>query len=332
MPGLSVIVPSYNSEKSIGRTLAAIRGSSYGQYELIVVDDGSSDQTALIAEKYADKLIRLPCNSGKNNARRKGLGAASAEIIVNIDSDVVVRPDTLANISNYFSEHPETGAITGLFSKHHPNDDFFSQYKNLYMHYIFKRLPEKVTFLFGSIYAIRKESAVICNNHYKFGEDTAYGQQLVSCGRQIAFLNDLEVTHLKKYNFFSLLKNDFRIAFYWANILIKYKGWEQLGKNKIGFAHSPVEQLISVVLAFLISLCVFVPLLRNLKFLAASFCLVILWLVLNLRFFWFLFREKGLLFILGSIFLTFLDNIVMASGIILGLVFGLTSFFRDDKE
>jgi len=53
--------------------------------------------------------------------------------------------------------HPDCAALTGLLSKEHPNAGFFSQYKNLYMHYIFKKMSERVTFMYGSINAFRKE-------------------------------------------------------------------------------------------------------------------------------------------------------------------------------
>jgi glycosyltransferase involved in cell wall biosynthesis len=317
MPELSVIVPAYNSVKSIEKCLLAIRGSSYREYELIVVDDGSRDGTLLIAEKYADKIIRLSQHSGRNSARQNGIEAASAEVIVNIDSDVLVQFDTLGKIADYLSRHPEVDAITGLLSKEHPNPDFFSQYKNLYMHYIFSRLPQRVTFLYGSICALRRDAAAMCKSDYQFGVDTAYGQELTSRGKKIAFLRDLEVTHLKKYNLLSFIRNDFMVPFNWAGIFITYNGWNQLGKNRVGFAHAPVWQLISVPLSlavFLLSVLLF----WEKRVEVSLLFLVLTWLILNLGFFKFLLKEKGPLFFIAGVFVTFLDNMIMALGIICG--------------
>ncbi|MCX5713948.1 MAG: glycosyltransferase, partial [Candidatus Omnitrophica bacterium] len=267
------------------------------------------------ARRYADKVIRLEKNLGKNYARRMGIGAANGEIVVAVDSDIVIKKDTLNRIAGYFENNRRTDALTGLFSKEHPNKDFFSQYKNLYMHYIFRKLPKRVNFLFGSICAMRRDAANLCNSSYRYGQDTAYGQQLVSHGKNIFFLTDLEVIHLKKYNFWSLLKNDFNICFYWANIFLKFKGWKQLGRNKVGFAHSPVEQLISVCLAP--ATLLFIPLKLFIL------CPVLLWVALNIGFLRFLLNESGMAFALVSTFFTFLDNIVMALGITCGFLFGL---------
>ncbi len=323
MPNLSVIVPAYNSVKFIERCLTAIRSSSYKQYELIVVDDASQDGTLLVAEKYADKVIALPDNCGRNFARRKGIEAANTKIIVDIDSDVIIQPDALGKIAVYFDAHPEIDAVTGLLSNEHPNGDFFSQYKNLYMHYIFSKLPQSVTFLYGSICAMRRDVAVLCDNNYRLGEDTAYGQFLVSRGKKIVFLRDLETVHLKKYNFLTFIKNDFFIPFYWAGIFATFKGWKQLGKNKVGFAHSPIEQLVSVCLAPVMLLFLPLSLVMNFPVKLFILCVVLLWLGLNISFLRVLLNEKGVAFAIAATFVTFLDNIVMAFGIMCGFLSGL---------
>lgn len=316
---LSVIVPTYNSQSSIGQCLKSVRQSISRDYELIVVDCTSQDATVSIAANYADKVIQLQGKSDRTHARISGVKAASGQIIVNIDSDVVIKPDTLTKINNYFSQHPEIDALTGLLSKEHPNRNFFSQYKNLYMHYIFSKLPEKVSFLYGSIYAFRRQAAEIYDADIKIADDTALGQKFVSAGKQIAFLKDLEVIHLKRYNLFSFIKNDFQIPFDWAKIFLKYKGWRQLGKNKTGYAHSPLGQLFSVMIA----LCIFVLALGSIfGFFSVSvfWSLVLLWLLLNLSFFYFLIKEKSIIFSIIAIVITFLDNLVMAGGILAGFV------------
>jgi len=327
MPYMSVIVPAYNNQDTMEKCLKAIRESTYQDYEVIVVDCGSQDATCSIAKKYADKLIESPTKFDRSHARTAGIAAANGQIIVNIDSDIVIRPDTLTEINNYFSKHREIDALTGLLSKEHPNHNFFSQYKNLYMHYIFRKLPEKVTFLYGSIYAIRDETAHIYASDIKIADDTALGQKLVSCGKKIAFLRDLEVIHLKKYTLLSFVKNDFQIPFDWAKIFLKYKGWKQLGRNKIGYAHSPKEQLVSVVLAPAIFLLFLVALFgyASIKLLLFP---ILVWAVLNFPFFMYLTKERGLIFGLLGFFVTFLDNIIMAIGILCGFATTFMSRFR----
>ena len=316
---LSVIVPAYNSERTLERCLGAIWDSDHKHYELLVVNDASRDATASIAGKYADRVVSHAKNLGPDAARYSGIRAARGEVFVHIDSDVVVCPGTLSKIDAYFSSHPDVDALTGRLSKEHPHRDFFSQYKNLYMHYIFGKLPERVSFLYGSIYAVRKEATELFVLDHRTEEDTERGQRLAMAGKKIAFLRGLEVVHLKKYDFVSWVKNDFRVPFNWAGIFLKYQGWKRLGKNQTGFAHAPKNQLVSVVLAPGILLLGIASLyLGSAPTLSAALAAV--WLWLNLDFHRFLAREKGPIFGLAALFVTFLDHLVMASGILLGIM------------
>lgn len=329
MPHLSIIIPTYNNQVTIEKCLQGIRESLYKDYEVVVVDCGSKDETPLIAQKYADKTLQLQDKKYRNHARSAGAEASDGKIIVNVDSDVIIKPDTLIKIHDYFLRHPDVDALTGLLSKDSPNRDFFSQYKNLYMHYIFKKLPERVTFLYGSIHAIRRGAIQTYRNDIRIADDTALGQQLVSNGKHIVFLNDLEVTHLKKYNLFSFINNDFQIPFDWAKIFLRFQGWRQLGKNKTGFAHSPKEQILSIILAptilmLLLSMFNYIPLFLVLF-------IFFIWVSLNYNFLSYLKKEKGLVFLIFSFFVTFLDNLIMAAGILCGfLAFsrGLPGLFR----
>lgn len=321
---ISVIVPTHKCPSPIAQCLEAIRKSNYKGYELIVVNSAGDEATSLIAGKLADKIINVGKTKERSVVRTAGILASSGQIIVNVDSDVVIKTDTLAKISDFFSKHQQIDALTGLLSKEHPNKDFFSQYKNLYMHYIFKKLPERVTFLYGSIYALRRKSVTEGDFNVGVADDTALGQKLVRYGKKIAFLKDLEVMHLKKHNLLSFFKNDFRVPFDWAYIFLRYDGWKQLGKNNTGYAHSPKEQIISVILALAICPLAVVSFFWNIT-LYAMWGVIVLWVFLNVPFFKFLAKEKGIVFLIGAFFVTFFDNIIMALGILSGfLVFFLS--------
>jgi len=329
MSHISVVVPTYSSQKVVKRCLEAIRSSDYKDYTLTVVDCGSKDSTLAIAKELADRVITLKGRSKRAQARLEGIKAAKCEIIVNIDSDVVIKPDTLTKISNYFDRNPEIDALTGILSREHPNPNFFSQYKNLYMHYIFKKLPEKVTFLYGSIHAIRMSSISLYeyDEDIKIADDTAIGQRFFTHGKQIAFLRDLEVIHLKKYNFFSFVRNDFQIPFDWAKIFLKYKGWSQVGRYKTGFAHSSKKQLLSLILACVIIFSMFINPFES-YWVLGPISLILIWVSLNFSFFYFLIKERGFLFGILAFFITFIDNIVM----IIGILSGFIAFFTLKKK
>jgi len=319
MSFLSIIVPTYNSQHSIEGCLKSIRNSLYKDYELIIVDDGSSDQTVALAQPYADRIVKLAENSGWAAARQAGINAARGSIVVNVDSDILIRSDTLLKIKNYFDGHKNVDALTGMLSRECPARGFFSQYKNLYMHYIFRRLPPSVTFVYGSIYAAKKEALADLRPFVKIADDTAFGQQLVLYGRSIAFLPDLEVVHLKRYSLFSFVRNDFRIPFDWARLFIRYKGWKEMLQRKAGFAHASNGQIASVSLAPLILYLACLAVATKTAFAqTALLTTLFIWFLLNFSFIVFLGKEKGGIFAVQSGVVTFFDQLVMGAGIFCG--------------
>lgn len=96
MPVVSVIVPAYNAEATIKKTIDDILNQTYAEFELLIVDDGSTDATPGICDAYAFKDARVSVihqeNGGLSNARNRGTGAAKGSYITYIDSDDRVEP------------------------------------------------------------------------------------------------------------------------------------------------------------------------------------------------------------------------------------------------
>jgi GT2 family glycosyltransferase len=102
-PLISVVVCSFNGSRTIAECLAAIGEIRYPAYEVIVVDDGSTDDTAAIAARYEATLIRTP-NHGLSHARNVGWRAAKGDIIAYIDDDAYPDPDWLTYIAATFRD------------------------------------------------------------------------------------------------------------------------------------------------------------------------------------------------------------------------------------
>ena len=103
-PALSVVIPAYNQAATLRRTLEALEQQTLDPhlYEVIVVDDGSTDETAALvrgrsAEDPRVHLLQHGTNRGRSAARNSGIRTARGEIVVLIDSDILVRPDFLAH-------------------------------------------------------------------------------------------------------------------------------------------------------------------------------------------------------------------------------------------
>ncbi|HTL70236.1 MAG TPA: glycosyltransferase family 2 protein [Candidatus Eisenbacteria bacterium] len=314
-----MIIPSHNNEAFVRECLRSIRESSFRDYELIVVDDASADGTAEAARRFADRVIVQPSNGGCSRARNAGAAAASGEICLFIDSDVKVRRDTLARVAAYFDAHPEVDALTGRLAAEHPNPDFFSQYKNLYMNYIFGLLPDRVNFLYGSIHAVRSRLKPSYDPRIRVAHDTELGQRLHEEGRTLAYLNDLEVVHLKRYGFRSLMRNDFIIPFEWTDFFFRHRGYRQLWK-KTGYLHAPKEQILSLALMPLLLVSAAAALAGSEAVRPVLAALVAVWSALNARFLFFLGRVRGAVFAFASAGLTFLDQAVMMTALFCGFL------------
>lgn len=96
---LSVIVPVYCDAAALGKCLASIYLSEYPAYEVIVVNDASTDNSAAVAKSFGCRIIELNKNSGVATARNVGAAAAKGAILVFLDSDVVIEPDTLTKFA-----------------------------------------------------------------------------------------------------------------------------------------------------------------------------------------------------------------------------------------
>ncbi|HEY3053467.1 MAG TPA: glycosyltransferase, partial [Thermoanaerobaculia bacterium] len=113
-PPVSVVIAAFNEERVIARTVEAVLSSHYPDLEVVVVDDGSKDDTSgEVMRHFGDRvhLLRQE-NAGKAAALNRGIGAARGEIIVALDADTVFRPDTIAKLVRRF-ENPQVGAVAG---------------------------------------------------------------------------------------------------------------------------------------------------------------------------------------------------------------------------
>lgn len=123
LPEITVIVPAYNEGRFVGDTLRSIAASRYpaDRLQIIAVDDGSTDDTWLHIRETANALsagrgvlaLRCPTNRGKRHALHAGIVRATGQIIVTIDSDSLIEPDTLANLVAPMVADPSVGAVAG---------------------------------------------------------------------------------------------------------------------------------------------------------------------------------------------------------------------------
>lgn len=112
MPRVTVVIPAYNGAAFIGKALESVLSQSRPADQIIVVNDGSTDQTAAVLQAYAEQIqiIEQP-NLGVAAARNQGLSAAEGELIAFLDQDDLLLPDKLKLQVDCLEQHPRAGIL-----------------------------------------------------------------------------------------------------------------------------------------------------------------------------------------------------------------------------
>ncbi len=230
MPPLrvSVIVPVYNGRLQLPRCLEALRVSTFADFEVIVVDDCSTDNTRNIAENFGARYLRTARNIGPGGGRNLGAAHARGEILLFVDADVVVAPGTLGYVAEDFSRDPGLAAMFGSYDQSPAWPDFLSQYKNLMHHYVHQTAAERAVTFWAGCGAVRAEV------FRRFGgfdtekypdpsvEDIELGYRISISGGKILLDKRVQVKHLKKWTVRGLLKADIWLrAIPWTRLILE---------------------------------------------------------------------------------------------------------------
>lgn len=295
-PFISVIVPVYNGSKFLPTCLDGLFSSDYSKFEVIVVDDGSTDDSAEISRKKGATVIPSERRqSGPAAARNLAAKIAKGDILLFVDADVVVKIDTLTKVANAFQTQPEISALFGSYDDEPGEKNFLSQYKNLQHHYVHQiSNPEASTFWAG-LGAVRRDVFLSIGGFdcVKFAipsiEDIELGVRLRAAGHRILLDRNIQAKHLKRWEIVSLIKTDiFCRAVPWSKLILTSQG--MINDMNLKTA----DRLSSVFVA--LSLLVF-PLIfgKPLLLLILAFFLLTI-LLLNWKIFRFFREKKGLLF------------------------------------
>ena len=119
-PKISVVLPAYNAERFLSEAIDSILCQTYANFELLAIDDGSSDGTKQLVEKYAkmDPRVRLVCNEsnlGLIKTLNKGLIMAKGEYIARMDADDISLPERFEQQVRFLDSNPDVGLLGSMF-------------------------------------------------------------------------------------------------------------------------------------------------------------------------------------------------------------------------
>jgi len=304
---LAVVVPAHNAVENLTLCLRAIASSDRKPDQLIVADDGSSDsQVKALAEQFQATYIAVPNGpAGPARARNLGVEQTSADIVVFIDSDVVVHPNTFALIEKKFTDNTEVDALFGSYDDDPAVKTVVSRYKNLLHHFVHQNGHAEATTFWAGCGAVRR-SAYLAVNGFDDSfsrpsiEDIDLGLRLSDAGYRIRLYPDIQVQHLKHWTLAGMVKTDiFSRAVPWTRLMA------QRGQGIKNDLNTKMVHRISALVVLLL-LVTATLMLFGYKMQFVFLGLLLVYLLLDGKLFAFLYRTGGLSLAAGGAALHFI--------------------------
>lgn len=286
-----MVIPVYDAEQTAGLCLASVYASTFRDFEVIVVDDCSRDNTAAVIADYPCEVLRCVANSGPAAARNLGAAHARGRILFFLDADILVQPESLGEIDAAFARRHELSALFGSYHADSIATNFFSRFKNLLHHYTHQTACETASTFCGGFGAITRAAFFDVGGFdasCRFLEDVEMGERLSRAGHPIWLDKRLQFFHCKRYTLSSLVRSDFYgRAVPWTRLILSTRTL----RNDL---NTRTHNVCSVPLSFLLLFSL--PDLFSPAGAALWVAMFALLLFLNRGFLWFVWKQRGPMF------------------------------------
>lgn len=295
---ISIIVPVYNGGQSWTRVLDALAALDPAPDEILIVDDGSTDDSAPRARERGLTVLQTPApRSGPAIARNLGARHARGDILFFLDADILVYPDAVARVLAALMDE-NVSAVFGSYDDAPDDPALLSQYKNLQHHYVHQHSARQATTFWAGCGAIRRDVFLECGGFDETYarpsiEDIELGYRLTRAGKKILLTPDLQVKHLKRWTLRAWLASDIcDRALPWSELLARQTNVPRdLNLN--------AASRWSALLCWLGVFCFFAAFFSPALWLVVAGCLVAL-VALNFDFYRFLYKKRGAWFALRA--------------------------------
>ncbi|HKW45847.1 MAG TPA: glycosyltransferase [Gemmatimonadaceae bacterium] len=325
-PYISVVMPVRDGGPGLTLALQALALSDLPRqaWELVVVDDGSADDTAAVAAQYADKLLRLRAGArGPGYARNRGYELTLGECIAFVNADVMVETNTLRNSLTVLSDNPDIGAVFGVCDASSTTSGFLSDYRSLVQRY-YRGKDADDACMFSSACGIIRSSVFERAggyNEWHFSrrqlEELEIGQRIRALGQRITLHPSIEATHLRKWTVRRMVATEiFDRAVPWMRLTKR-----QLTQDRGGGRAARAAKHVNIAVSWLGALCAALAWSMHSPplSLAALGCIVTV-LVIGAPRFAFFGRERGIGFAAVSLPVDLLYYLAAGVGVLFGWI------------
>jgi glycosyltransferase involved in cell wall biosynthesis len=223
-----VIVPVYNSERELEKCLPALQSSSFTDFEVWVVDDGSTTPVEPMVKRFGFNYLRIDGPGGPARARNRGAMRAGGRYLVFIDADIAIHEDTLERLASALRSNPDVAGVIGSYDDTPDDPGFLSQYKNIFHHYVHSVSPGEVPTFWSGCGAMRRNTFLevggFDEERYRRPaiEDIELGTWMSSSGHRILLDPSVQCQHLKRWTFRGLVKTDiFDRGIPWTRLMLR---------------------------------------------------------------------------------------------------------------
>ena len=224
---ISAIIPTYQAEQYIEPCIVALKSAGFGDNEIIVVDDASSDNTAAVARSLGVKVIQHSRNMGAAAARNSGASEANACILLFVDSDVAVHSDAREVVLEFFAANEGYSAVFGAYDDDPTCRNQVSRARNLLHRFVHLENAGDIASFWTGCGAVKRQAFSEVggfNPNQRVMEDIEFGLKLSARNHRIRLCPDLQGAHHKCWTVTGILRTDlFDRAIPWARLIRKSK-------------------------------------------------------------------------------------------------------------
>ncbi|MBI4684158.1 MAG: glycosyltransferase [Nitrospirae bacterium] len=321
---ISVIIPNYNSASTIGKCIETAFSSRYENFEIVVVDDCSTDNSADIIGKFPCRFIRLDRHYGASRARNTGAENSSGEILFFIDADCILQENTLELVNKAF-DRAEDIITGGTYTLLPYNNDFFSTFQSIFINYFETKCDEPdyiATHAMAVAPDIFKKAGGFSEDFLPILEDIEFSHRLKKLGYRLKTIPEISVQHIFNFTLIKSLKNAFRKSMYWTIYSLKNK--DLLADSGTASAELKINVVSYFFIVFFLLLYAFLKI--NIL-LIAILPVITFNLYINRRLLTAFYKAKGLAFGLSAaLYYTMLYPLSVGTGSLYGIVRYLYNF------
>jgi glycosyltransferase involved in cell wall biosynthesis len=221
MPLFSVIIPLYNKENYVQQTIESVLQQTFADFELIVVNDVSTDKSVAIVSQISDariKLVENPKNSGLSTTRNHGISKASGEIITLLDADDLWLPTFLETIKNLYETFPKASIYGTDYIEKYAHQENLEPKKNI------SKSLKGTSFIVSNFFEASMFQPIFSQSNVAFKKEV--------CTESIVF--NPKITFAEDIDFYIKYGSKYKVAYqYEALAEVRFDVPNQMSKNAI---------------------------------------------------------------------------------------------------